>query len=365
MNIAIPDLIAIFLSGFGILLCLVVGVQLLLRKAGMRQSNLLLGILLILYALTLSNGLFAMAGIYAQYPFLYFIPINFSLSLGPLFYFFVRSRIQPSFRLQRRHLPHFILPVLQFLFYLSIGFRSAAYKSWIWREVIAPCGQFIEEGLLIVLALGYLGAAYRMLHGVPELFWKGPVYRWLRRFNISLAFLFLISSGYEILDWVLYGFFEYNLFNMEWVAFPLKLSYAGISLLIGYHAYLYQHQSLILPEAQTKPPAEAPELSARIDALLEENKPYLDPELSLEAFAKLLGVHRNTVSKVLSSRGESFRGLVNRYRVEEFIRLVQEGQHEHLTLLAIAFESGFNSKASFNRAFKGHTGSSPTAFFQD
>jgi len=364
MTIAIPDLIAIFLSGFGILLCLVVGVQLLLRKEGMRQSNWLLGVLLILYALTLSNGLFAMAGIYAQYQFLYFIPINFSLSLGPLFYFFVRSRVQPSFRLQRRHLPHFILPVLQFLFYLSIGFRSAAYKSWIWREVIAPCGQFVEEGLVILLALGYLGAAYRMLQDIPEAFWKGPVYRWLRRFTISLAFLFLISSGYEILDWILYGFFEYNLFNTPWLAFPLKLSYAGISLLIGYHAYLYQHQSLILPEAP-KPPAEEPELSARIDALLEEHKPYLDPELSLEAFAKLLGVHRNTISKVLSSRGESFRGLVNRYRVEEFIRLVQEGQHEHLTLLAIAFESGFNSKASFNRAFKSHTGSPPTVFFQD
>ncbi|KGE88329.1 MAG: hypothetical protein ACE362_16935 [Phaeodactylibacter xiamenensis] len=106
MTIAIPDLIAIFLSGFGILLCLVVGVQLLVRKEGMRQYNLLLGVLLILYALTLSNGLFAMAGIYAQYQFLYSIPINFSLSLGPLFYFFVRSRVQPSFRLQRRHLPH-------------------------------------------------------------------------------------------------------------------------------------------------------------------------------------------------------------------------------------------------------------------
>ncbi|KGE88328.1 hypothetical protein IX84_08980 [Phaeodactylibacter xiamenensis] len=230
--------------------------------------------------------------------------------------------------------------------------------------MIAPCGQFVEEGLVILLALGYLRAAFRMLQDIPEAFWKGPVYRWLRRFTISLAFLFLISSGYEILDWILYGFFEYNLFNTPWLAFPLKLSYAGISLLSGYHAYLYQHQSLILPEAP-KPPAEEPELSARIDAILKENKPYLDPELSLEAFAKLLGVHRNTVSKVLSSRGESFRGLVNRYRVEEFIRLMQEGQHEHLTLLAIAFESGFNSKASFNRAFKSHTGSSPTAFFQN
>ncbi len=364
MNIAIPDLIAIFLSGFGILLCLVVGIQLLFRKAGMRQSNLLLGVLLILYALTLSNGLFAMAGIYAQYQFLYFLPINFSLSLGPLFYFFVRSRVQPSFTLQGRHLPHLIIPATQFLFYLSIGFRSTEYKSWVWREVIGPYVQFLEEGLFVSLAVGYLVAAYRLLHRkAPEASWKGPVYRWLRQFTISLAFLALIGSAYEIADWILFGVFEYNLFNTPWLAFPLKLAYAGISLLIGYNAYLHQNQSLILPEA-SKPPAEETELSARIDELLEGHKPYLDPELSLDAFAKLLGVHRNTVSKVLSSRGESFRGLVNRYRVEAFIRLVQQGQHEHLTLLAIAFESGFNSKASFNRAFKSHTGSSPTEYFQ-
>lgn len=365
MNITIPDLIAIFLSGFGILLCLAVGFQLLFRKSGMRQSNLLLGVLLILYALTLSDSLFAMSGIYAQYQFLYFLPINFSLSIGPLFYFFVRSRVQPSFMLQWRHLPHFILPMAQFVFYLSIGFRNTEYKSWVWRELIGPYVQFIEEGLFILLTVGYLLATYQLLRQkTPKASWKPPVYQWLRRFTLSLAFLALIGSAYEITDWVLFGFFEYNLFNTPWLAFPLKLSYAGISLLIGYNAYLYQHQSLILPEA-LKPPAEEPELSARIEELLENHKPYLDPELNLESFAKLLGVHRNTVSKALSSRDESFRGLVNRYRVEEFIRLVQQGQHEHLTLLAIAFESGFNSKASFNRAFKSHTGSSPTAFFQN
>lgn len=364
MNIAIPDLIAIFLSGFGILLCLVVGIQLLFRKEGMRQSNLLLGVLLILYALTLTNGLLAMAGIFAQYQFLYFLPINFSLSIGPLFYFFVRSRVQPSFRLQRRHLPHFVLPSAQFIFYLSIGFRSTAYKSWIWQEVIRPYAQFIEEGLFISLAAGYLVATYRLLHQeVPEEPWKSPVYRWLRRFTLSLAFLALIGSAYEIADWILFGVFEYNLFNTPWLAFPLKLAYAGISLLIGYNAYLHQNQSLILPRHR-RLSTKGPELSAKIDKFFELRKPHLDPELSLDSFAKLLGVHRNTISRVLSSRGESFRGVVNRHRVEEFIRLVQEGQHEHLTMLAIAFESGFNSKASFNRAFKSHTGSSPTEYFQ-
>ena len=364
MNIEIPDLLAIFLSGFGILLCLVVGFQLLFRQTGMRQSNLLLGVLLILYALTLSDGLFAMAGIYAQYQFLYFLPINFSLSIGPLFYFFVRSRVQPSFTLQRRHLLHCVLPMAQFLFYLSIGFRSTEYKSWVWREVIGPYVQFIEEGLFILLAVGYLVATYQLLHQkIPEASWKGPVYRWLRQFTISLAFLALIGAAYEVADWVLFGVYEYNLFNTPWLAFPLKLAYAGISLLIGYHAYLHQNQNLILPRSP-RLRTEEPELSARIDEFLELHKPHLDPELSLESFAKLLGVHRNIVSKVLSSRGESFRGVINRHRVEEFIRLVREGQHEHLTLLAIAFEAGFNSKASFNRAFKTHTGSSPTEYFQ-
>ena len=363
MQLNIPDLLALFFSGAGICLCLAVGFQLFSRKKGVRQTNVLLGLLLVLNSITLLNSLMAMIGLYSKYQYLYFLPLVFSLSIGPLFYFFVKSRIDPRFRLARKHTIHFVLPFVQFAFYLAIGFRSAEYKSMIWRTVVQPYVQYIEEACFIILSLSYLFAAYQLLKKeVAPAFWKQPVYRWLQRFTLALAFLFSISVFYEVLDWFLWGLYEFNLYNTAWLDFPLKMSYAGISLLIGYNAYLYQNQELITKKAFNH--QESDLLASGIQELMEEKKVFLDPELNLETFAKMLDVPKNKLSKYLTEQNESFRGMLNRYRIQAFMEQVEKGRHKNLTLLAIAYEVGFNSKASFNRVFKEYTGQTPSEYLK-
>jgi len=363
MRITVPDLIALFFSGFGILLCVAVGIQLLTREEGKRQTNVLLGSLLVLYALTLTNGLLAMGGIYSQYQYLYFIPIVFSLSVGPLFYLFVKSRIQPTFNIQRKDLIHFVLPAIQFLFYCAIGFRSAEYKSLIWRTVIAPYLQYVETGLLMVSTLGYLWAAWRLLrHSLPEDMWKQPVILWLRRYARTLLILLCFDFVYEAADWILWNGFQYNLFNTEWLDFPLKMAYASISFWIGYNAFLFQNQALITPSSA--PISQEKAWEAQIQVLFEERQVHKDPELNLEMFAKMLNVPKNEVSRFFSQQGTTFRGKVNEQRVRTFLQLVEEGRHQQLTLLGMAYESGFNSKASFNRVFKQKMGRTPSDFLQ-
>ena len=204
-----------------------------LRKKGVALTNHLLGLLLILFALTTLNSLMAATGILWQNKHLYFLPLTFSLSIGPLFYFFVRSKIQPSFRFKRSNLIHFIIPLIQFLFYLSIGFRSTEYKSMIWREVVYPYVQYIEEALLITLGLYYLLKVLTLLkRKIPEQFWKKPVYIWLRRFTKSFLVILIIHSFYETSSWVATEMFDYNIFNNIWMVLPLKIADASLSLLI-------------------------------------------------------------------------------------------------------------------------------------
>ena len=335
MNIPIDNFIAVLLSGFGILLCLAVGIQLLRRKTGLQQANLFLGLLLILYSITLLNALMAMTGVYTTYQHLYFLPLIYSMSIGPLFYFFVKSRVQPAFQFQRRHLVHFILPGIQVLFYLSIGFRSAEFKSWIWRNVISTYGQFIEESLVIVLGLTYLIAAIRLINSeIPKELWKNPICQWLKKFSLSLLILLSISSIYEIADWILWNTLEYNLFNTPWADFPLKLSYAAISPFIGYNAFIYQNQSLITPSYFQN--EDSSDLEGRISTLLADRKIYLDPELNLDSMAKMLNIHKNNLSKYFSSKGESFRTFINKQRIAHFESLVKEGKQEHFSLLSHA-----------------------------
>jgi len=107
------DLIVLFLSGAGLLICFILGISLLIRQKGVNLTNKLLGSLLVTYTLTTLNGLMAVTGVLSQNQQLYFLPIILSLSIAPLFYLFIRSKIDPSFRLNKKTIPRFIRPSMQ------------------------------------------------------------------------------------------------------------------------------------------------------------------------------------------------------------------------------------------------------------
>ena len=245
-----------------------------LRKKGIKQTNVLLGLLLILYSLTLLNALMAMTGVYSAYQNLYFLPLVFTLSIGPLFYLFVKSRVHASFRISKKDIIHFILPSSQFLFYLFISVQSAENKSRVWRTIIEPYVQYIEEVLVLTSCIGYVAYSIFLLNrNIPKSLMYVLVNRWLKKFALSLLILLLISSLYEIVDWILWGKYEINLFNIPWADFPLKMTYAIISLIIGYNSYLYQNQSLITNAVYEK--GEDDELNVHILNLLVKEKVFL------------------------------------------------------------------------------------------
>ncbi|MEM7297835.1 MAG: helix-turn-helix domain-containing protein [Bacteroidota bacterium] len=360
MTIHISDLIVLFLSGAGLLICFTLGTSLLFRTKGVNLTNKILGLLLILYALTTLNGLMALTGVLSQNKHLYFLPIIFNLSIAPLYYLFIKSKTDPTFRLEKKSIAHFIIPVLQFGFYLSIGFRSIDYKSMIWREVVGPYG-FIEEVLFILLGIFYLTKVWHILYDQDSISsWKKPVYTWLKRFSFYFMILLVFHSGYEVIAWITWEGFGIRIFNTIWSTLPLKLADVFLSLLIGYNAYLYQNQSIINQSGK----ASRQDLKDEIDRLLTEEKAYLDPELDLPTFSKKVGVHRNEISSFLSNQNLTFRGLINQKRVEEFIAKTKTNDINKFSMLGLAYMSGFNSKASFNRVFKESTGQTPSAYLK-
>ena len=93
-----------------------------------------------------------------------------------------------------------------------------------------------------------------------------------------------------------------------------------------------------------------------------QDKLYLEPELSLSDLAVKLKTNTSVLSAAINSNfGKNFNDFVNEYRVEEFKKQIKLPENQHYTLLAVAFDCGFNSKATFNRAFKKFTGQAPKA----
>jgi AraC-like DNA-binding protein len=92
-------------------------------------------------------------------------------------------------------------------------------------------------------------------------------------------------------------------------------------------------------------------------------KPYLDRELNIYDLSSQLNISRHTLSEVINEHmGMNFYNLVNEYRINEVKERMRNDEYRQLTILAIAYDSGFNSKSSFNTIFKEKTGQTPSEY---
>lgn len=98
---------------------------------------------------------------------------------------------------------------------------------------------------------------------------------------------------------------------------------------------------------------------------IEHGKIFTDADLSLDQVAELLDIHPNVLSQTINHiENKNFYDFINRRRVEEFKRIALLPENQKYTILALAFESGFNSKTSFNRNFKKYEHCSPSEFLK-
>lgn len=106
-------------------------------------------------------------------------------------------------------------------------------------------------------------------------------------------------------------------------------------------------------------------IHSQLVELMKEQKLFKNPELTLNELAAQLNVHPNNLSQVINSReNKNFYDYINGKRMEEFLQLVGKPESKKYTLLSLALECGFNSKAAFNRNFKKMTGLTPSEYIR-
>jgi len=107
------------------------------------------------------------------------------------------------------------------------------------------------------------------------------------------------------------------------------------------------------------------QLYSDLNQLMNEKSLYKENDLTLTELAKRLGVHPNHLSQVINEKEKkNFYHYINSLRIDEFIRLAALPNSKQYTLLGIAYDCGFNSKSSFNKQFKEHTGKTPSEFLK-
>jgi AraC-like DNA-binding protein len=101
----------------------------------------------------------------------------------------------------------------------------------------------------------------------------------------------------------------------------------------------------------------------KLISYVEEMKPYLDRDLSIQDLSDSTGISRHHITQVLNEKHKkNFFTFINEYRVKEVIARFNDPKNNNFTILAIAYDAGFNSKTTFNSIFKSQTGMTPSQF---
>lgn len=347
-------------------------------KTKHKISNVLFAVFLLINAIDLSHPLFSLV---ADGPSnLGMFRTTFAFLQIPVFYLYVLSVCYADFRFKPKYLVH-LLPFLIVNAILLPRFYAVAAISKI--DFIANRQSMIEVQfnhlLVFIQIVIYLAAIFMLLRKAKKLYLENYAgasinsYNWLFQFTSVLTILYLTAilknafkfSDYPyISEWIKIGISVFSLFIICWYLYK-ALNHPGLFRNIDSKLKLVS--DLVLEEKNNGQLAVAEkeynEDLLKLQQYMLEEKPFLNPALTIQEVAKTIKVPVRDLSLLINHKLEQhFYDFVNAYRIETAMGMLSDETKSKLTILEILYEVGFNSKSSFNTAFKKHTGKTPTGY---
>jgi len=368
--------------GFILTTGIVLTVLLLLLLLKSNKRELHKTILIVFYVFILLVNLHSFAnlhGLETLYKFTFLFDFTIIWLFAPLLFVYIKSIFEPSKELLKRNLLHF-LPCILFVVGIGLPLSLKYFTS----ENSFGYLSFFEKNQSYI-------AAFRNVYFVVYIFLSLKLFNNYRN-AMKLSYSNLSNKDFGWVKKLLYGclffisidiiarieeaVFDNSIINMGY------FTMCSIVIVIVYLGYYGVNQSkILLPDflihssskyktelkdtndIQTQDSEELQSLRLKLDNLFEVEKVYLDEKLTLYKLAQKIQTTDKKLSFLLNkSMNTTFYDYVNSFRVEAVkLKLVSE-KSKKFTILAIAHECGFNSKASFNRIFKKSTGLSPSEF---
>ena len=350
-------------------------------------SDLFLGLILLLTCYSQTCYTLGFMGWYDAFrttKINYFL-INVGIAIAPLIYLYVKSITTSNFKFKKKYWWHFSLTFIvityRFTIYiydaLQIGFndiQNGVLKISLDETYVQSVMSYIETPFIIL----YLAFTFQLFYSYRKkiIQYFSNTYRlelnWIMTFLILFSALFLYGTIQDVIG---SRFIDIGYQERWW----LNLCVAIVTLYIGIKGYFTDTTKLNKLDFSFSPKTIGiPEVSDNVGEksvvkediitvkhLMEYEKAYLNPELNLSDLSKLANMTRGQLSETINSGfNKNFNDFVNQYRVEAFKAMLKENKQQQLSLLGIAQECGFNSKATFNRVFKKLTQYSPTEYLK-
>ncbi len=375
MQLSISNLIILLGAVQGIFLSLVVYNW----RKGNVTANKFLSAFLFGFALQMAYFVLWDSKLILHVPHLSLVIAPLDFLFGPLFYFYTLALTQKDFRFKKYYWLHLLLLLISIGYFFPFYLEGAAYKTefnlksyqqfpplWMNFSIVASLQSVCYIIVTVLLLLQHERRIKKYYSSIEKI-----DLRWLRLVIAFICFTYVSCSLISIIGY-------------KWANYYSNIVFSVIIYGMGYYGMKYPpmftdiHEEIstdetipLIEELVTENKYEKSGLSSekanaianKLDALMQSEKLFLNAELSLQQLADKLPVSLHHLSQVLNQiKQQNFFDYINQLRVEEFKKECFNPSKKSYSILGLALDCGFNSKAAFNTAFKKHTGITPSEF---
>ena len=346
-------------------------------KTEYKLSNRLFAFFLVLTAIDISANLGHLSEIYLNARV--FLSSIFFLQL-PTFYLYVLSVCYTDFKLKPKHLIHGVTFLVANLILLPRFYTvNLAAKISFLENSSSRLEIQLNHIFMHIQIVGYVIAAFMVLRRAKKIYLENYAGANIKSLNWLFQFTMALSAFYFIA--LLKNIFKFTQYPD--VSKGLKIGLLPFALIIIFW-YLYKalnHPDLfrnvdsklklvkciISEEKNSEQPSvteeEYSEELIKLKKYMVEEQPFLNPSLTILDVSKDIGIPVRDLSILINHKLEQhFYDFVNTYRIARAMDILKDAAKSKLTILEILYDVGFNSKSSFNAAFKKHTGNTPTYY---
>jgi AraC-like DNA-binding protein len=369
MVLGLTDIIN-FISIFQLLIFILF----LARKKTNRQSNKILAIFLIVQLFIISDyETFSLKNYLIKIlPDLFFIGTSFIFLAAPTFYLYVKSLAFADFRLKKKHILHalpFAFAMMFFVFYFHIHSQEFKLTILLKDDHLPKDFWIVFDCIALTQILIYFVIDLNILKNYRDKIRQ----QYSSVKNINLSWLSFILYAF-ILSWItsVIVFLSRNYF-WNVLDILILLNFFAFFIFFNYIFYKGLAQPEIFSGIEEKQKYVSSKLTSadadmhltKLKSFMEHDKPYLNPDLTLKDLSTELSIPARHLSQIINEYMQSnFYDYISKYRIEEAKSILSD-QSSNKTVLEILYEVGFNSKSSFNTAFKKFTGVTPSRFKKD
>lgn len=344
----------------------------LLVGRGLRQkskADLWLAVLIVVLCSSLITPFIGFANVYDKNQWLTYFPFSIAYSYGVLIWIYTINLTDSRHRFTLRDLALFLPTTFYLAYRIFLFSHSLEWKDWFGENFgdIFGAVTFVTESLwnlaFLILSIRHY-RKYRVWLNENFSDTKKTKFDWLQNFLYIFAAILLHGALFDFIN-----SFVFHLSYRQYFYFEIVLALATYYLAVA--GYLRSKtidltfSDTLDEEVGSRRPLlsdkELERLKFKTQCVMRDERPYLDPTITLTDLTRIVGVNSTVLSYAINKGlDKNFNDFINEYRITEVKAKLKNSDDS--TLLGLAFDCGFNSKATFNRAFKKFTGVSPKEF---